>query len=75
VEELFKDEGFSPDARVAEKLGKNKKTLKNWDRSAKMLGLGWPLPLVLNRIKHRPHAGLREFLRRCAEATINRTPP
>jgi len=72
MDDLFEGDGYSPDASVAKKLGKNRKTLKNWDNDPRMQGLGWPAPLILNRIKHRPHAGLRAFLRAAAAATLNK---
>ena len=76
MSELFAGDGLSPDAKVADGLGKHVKSLKRWDRDPRMIALGWPKPLIINGRNHRPNPELRAFLRNAAAATLNsRTPP
>lgn len=64
------EDGYAPDSKVAQFLGKHPKTLPRWDKNPKLKALGWPDAVYLNGRRHRPWPGVREFLRNAAQAHI-----
>ena len=59
-------DGLLTDGEVAEFLRKHRRTLRNWDSSAKLKALGWPGPILLNGYRHRSKPALRAFIQNAA---------
>jgi hypothetical protein len=65
------DDGYLSDRKVAELLGKHIKTIKRWDKSAKLKALGWPPPVDFNGRLHRHRPALKTFLHNAALAHVS----
>jgi hypothetical protein len=58
------------DTEVAAELGVTSMSLWRWDRDIKMIGLGWPVPVRLNRRKFRSRAALEAFKAKLVDLAI-----
>jgi hypothetical protein len=72
---LDSKDGYDPDAKVAEFLGKHKKTLPRWDNNPHLKELGWPDPVYFNGRRHRYRPAIQEFIRRAAAAHMRKPFP
>jgi hypothetical protein len=68
----FEGDGLIIDRKVAEALDKHAKTIKKWDKSERMLSLGWPPVVYVNGYGHRERPKLRTFMRNAAQAHLNK---